>query len=336
VQKAEVPIPRGVLDMTEALVVREAQELAPQTARGILTRDGLREAAEQRKLLSEYVNSQMIPKVDFGVIPGTPKPTLLKPGAEKIVDLFRCTPKFKLVRVIEDYDRNLFAYTFRVQLYQRDAEAVLAEGYGSANSREGRYRWRQANRKCPKCGKEAIIQGKAEYGGGWLCFKKKGGCGAKWDVGAKEIEGQDAGQIENEDVATLANTILKMAKKRALVDGAIALARVSDLFTQDVEDAGHAAVADDPGPQPDPPARVTVHDNDGEPTTDDKLAADLKASVNGSAGAKATADQFVAAIAALRAPEHKTNWETKHSAEIRALPWPERKRVLQALSQAGG
>jgi hypothetical protein len=28
-----------------------------------------------------------------------------------------------------------------------------------------------------------------------------------------------------------------MAKKRALVDGAIALARVSDLFTQDVEDS---------------------------------------------------------------------------------------------------
>ena len=33
---------------------------------------------------------------------------------------------------------------------------------------------------CPLCGKDAIIQGKPEYGGGWLCYKQKGGCGAKF------------------------------------------------------------------------------------------------------------------------------------------------------------
>jgi hypothetical protein len=34
---------------------------------------------------------------------------------------------------------------------------------------------------CPACGKDrAVMAGKAEYGGGWLCFKKKGGCGHKW------------------------------------------------------------------------------------------------------------------------------------------------------------
>jgi hypothetical protein len=35
---------------------------------------------------------------------------------------------------------------------------------------------------CPVCGKDAIIQGKPEYGGGWLCYKQKGGCGAKFTV----------------------------------------------------------------------------------------------------------------------------------------------------------
>lgn len=34
--------------------------------------------------------------------------------------------------------------------------------------------------KCPTCGANAIIKGKEEYGGGWLCFKKKGGCGDKF------------------------------------------------------------------------------------------------------------------------------------------------------------
>jgi hypothetical protein len=34
---------------------------------------------------------------------------------------------------------------------------------------------------CPKCGKvRPVIKGKEEYGGGWVCFKKKGGCGATW------------------------------------------------------------------------------------------------------------------------------------------------------------
>lgn len=36
------------------------------------------------------------------------------------------------------------------------------------------------DKTCPKCGKPAIIKGKAEYGGGWLCYKAKGGCGAKF------------------------------------------------------------------------------------------------------------------------------------------------------------
>ncbi len=36
---------------------------------------------------------------------------------------------------------------------------------------------------CPVCGKDAIIKSKAEWGGGWVCFKKKGGCGTKWPEG---------------------------------------------------------------------------------------------------------------------------------------------------------
>ena len=35
--------------------------------------------------------------------------------------------------------------------------------------------------KCPKCGKtDSVIKGKPEFGGGWLCYSKKNGCGEKW------------------------------------------------------------------------------------------------------------------------------------------------------------
>ena len=36
---------------------------------------------------------------------------------------------------------------------------------------------------CPACGADAIIKSKAEWGGGWVCYKKRGGCGVKWPEG---------------------------------------------------------------------------------------------------------------------------------------------------------
>jgi hypothetical protein len=215
-------------------------EQAPMSRRALLSKEQLKEEAEQRRLLGEYVRQEMKEGTDFGKIPNTEKPTLLKPGAEKLVALFHCSPEFILVdsQCEANFDKGFFKYTFRC-IIRGPGGAVLAEGYGSANSREARYRWRTANRKCPACGKEAIIQGKAEYGGGWVCFKKKDGCGAKFATGAPAIESQPVGRMENPDIADLDNTILKMAKKRAHVDGAIALARCSDMFTQDVEDFAH-------------------------------------------------------------------------------------------------
>ena len=57
--------------------------------------------------------------------------------------------------------------------------AVLA-GYESTPAEEMSGSVRSDQKVCPKCQKPAIIKGKTEYGGGWLCFKKKGGCGAKF------------------------------------------------------------------------------------------------------------------------------------------------------------
>jgi len=44
-----------------------------------------------------------------------------------------------------------------------------------------------------------------------------------------------------QDPFTLANTVLKMARKRALVDAALTVGSLSDIFTQDLEDADLAA-----------------------------------------------------------------------------------------------
>lgn len=219
----------------------------PTTRRATIMAEALKQDTEQRNLLAAYVKQHMIEGTDFGKIPGTDKPSLLKPGAEKLTDLFRCTPKFTLIKDEEDFERGFFNYKFRVRIVSRDSGEVLAEGFGSANSREGRYRWRNAQPKCPACGKETLNRSKhkAEF----YCWAKKGGCGATFPLTDKRVTEQAAGKVENDDIATLANTILKMAKKRALVDGAIALARCSDMFTQDVEDFEHP-VEESAAPQP--------------------------------------------------------------------------------------
>lgn len=206
------------------------------SSRAVVYVESLKEESEQRGILAQYVQCNMVEGTDYGVIPGNKSRTLLKPGAEKLVELFRCRAEYTQTRVIEDWDKPLFHYEFLCTIHLLSTNAIVAQGVGSANSREAKYRWRSEERKCPNCGKATIIKGKAEYGGGWLCFGKKGGCGAKFQEGDTSIESQAVGRVENPDVFDCVNTILKVAKKRALVDASISLARCSDLFTQDMDD----------------------------------------------------------------------------------------------------
>jgi hypothetical protein len=184
----------------------------------------------------EFVRGYLVDGEDYGLIPGIPKPTLLKPGADKLCEVYGLADTYEILNRVEDWDRNLFDYEIKCTLTSKRDGSMVSTGLGSCNSFEGKYRWRDAQRKCPHCGSEAIIKGRPEYGGGWLCFAKKGGCGAKFPDGSVEIESQQAGKVENDDIPTLKNTILQMAKKRAKIDATLAVTRSSGIFTQDIED----------------------------------------------------------------------------------------------------
>ena len=197
-------------------------------------------AARRYNTLVEFVQTVMRPNVDYGVIPGTPKPTLLKPGAEKLTTLFGLTVRFQMVEHVADWigeaysGEPFFYYLYRCQLWRGDL--LIAEADGSCNSRESKYRWREQKRTCPACGLATIIKGKEEYGGGWLCFKKTGGCGAKYSAGDPAIEGQQVGRIPNPDICDQVNTIQKMSQKRALIAATLIGVNASEFFTQDIED----------------------------------------------------------------------------------------------------
>jgi hypothetical protein len=192
-------------------------------------------AVEAKNARDALIAKILVEGTHYGVIPGTDKPTLYKAGAEMVSDALNLWPEFQVENRVEDWEKPLFHYEVRCTLKMRGSMETIATGLGSCNSWEDRYRYRKAERVCPECGKPAIIKGKAEYGGGWLCFKKKGGCGAKWPEKSPAILSLASERVLNDQIHTLVNTILKMAMKRAHVAAALALG-FSNKFTQDMED----------------------------------------------------------------------------------------------------
>lgn len=214
------------------------QSLAPYTDQSLAFVMSIEQAKTQLAELQEFVKSVMVEDEDYGVIPGTQKPTLLKPGAEKLCEIYGLAQHIEVTTRIENWEQGFFHYEVKATLTSKRTGGLVSEGIGSCNTKEASFRWRNAQRVCPQCGQETIIKGKDEYGGGWLCWKSKGGCGAKFADGAGSIETQVQGRIENDDPYTLVNNVLKRAKKRAVVDATLSATRSSSLFTQDVEDMG--------------------------------------------------------------------------------------------------
>lgn len=198
------------------------------------------QAKQRRQAVIDFVAGLMVEGIHYGKVPGTSKNTLMKPGGEMLVTFFGLAPRFIGETIVEDWTGEnhggepFFYYRYRCEL--RRGDFVAGDGIGSCNSWEGKYRYRSASRRCPNCGSETIIKGKAEYGGGWLCFAKKGGCGAKFADGDQAIEGQETGKVKNDNPQDIVNTIDKMAQKRALVAATLIAVNASEFFTQDVED----------------------------------------------------------------------------------------------------
>jgi hypothetical protein len=231
------PPPSTIEDVTDAEVVSHGQDLvrSEPVQLAVTPQVGASELVDRLAVIREAMDNAMIAEVDYGVIPGTgSKPTLLKPGAEKLGVLFQLDVQLENVKTWGPDDH--LTVVSRATAFHAPTGARVGYGEGVCTTRERKYAYRQQSRTCPACGLEAIIKGKEEYGGGWVCFKKKGGCGAKFPDGDKTIEGQKVGEIENPDLPDLWNTTVKMAEKRARVDVILAVTGASALFTQDVED----------------------------------------------------------------------------------------------------
>lgn len=192
-----------------------------------------RAAAVKRSLMRDGTH--------YGIIPGTDKPTLLKPGAEVLLQAFGLVADFKWDVIDGDgLASPALRVIMRALIHVHSVDGpVVAVGVAEANTHEKKHRRRRAQKSCPECGRSTIGKSKAEYGGGYYCNAKSGGCGAKFRPGsdaANALDGQEAGEIDNPDPHDLGNTIVKMAKKRALIDATLTATASSDLFTQDLDE----------------------------------------------------------------------------------------------------
>ena len=140
----------------------------------------LAESKDRIDQLKEFVQEVMIKGVDYGLVDGFSKPTLLKPGAEKLCDVFGFSKTVEVINRIEQWESGVFAYEVKMTLTSKENGIIEAEGLGSCNSKEASF--------------------------------------------------------QHQDPYTIVNTVLKMAKKRALIDAVLSATRASRLFTQDIED----------------------------------------------------------------------------------------------------
>ena len=195
-------------------------------------------ALQRYQDMKDFISGILKENVDFGKIPGTDKSTLLKPGAEKLATFFGLSAEFQIIEKEEDWTGNdhggemFFNYWYKCKITRNGK--IVAEGEGSCNSFEKKYRYRSANITCPKCGQATIK--KSKFDDSWYCYGKIGGCGAKFPGGDKSIEDQPRGQVKNPDIADQVNTLQKMAQKRAYVGAVLLATNASEYFTQDIED----------------------------------------------------------------------------------------------------
>lgn len=163
-------------------------------------------------VIQKVMKEVMKENVHYGKIPGTPKPTLLKPGAELLCMVFHIAPTYR----VEDLATgDCTRYRVTCHGSHQGTGVVLGEGMGEAASIEEKYKWRKAicdeewNETPPDRRREKF--GRGQHG----IYRQK--------------------QIRTE-AADAANTVLKMANKRAQVAMVLNVLAASDMFSQDLED----------------------------------------------------------------------------------------------------
>lgn len=198
--------------MANELVKQEQQVTRPLT---------VDEMKNQIQTIQQVMKGVMQRGAHFDILPGCgEKPVLLKPGAEKILATFRIGTEL----IIEDLSDG-FDHTYRVKCkgFYIPTGNIIGEGIGECSTREKKYAWRAA-----ACQGEYDATTSEHRQIAWKPKKNEKGY---------NIKGEAVEELQvRQNPADLANTVLKMAKKRAMVDLCLTATACSDIFEQDLDE----------------------------------------------------------------------------------------------------
>lgn len=165
----------------------------------------------QRTAIVELMRHAMEADQDYGTIPGTNKPTLYKPGSEKLMSMFHLAGE----PIVEDLSTpDTMRFRVMLRITEMGSGRYLGSGVGEASSAEEKYQWRAA-----VCREEWEATPEDRRRTKWK----------KSSSGAYSIQ-QVRTSMEDQS-----NTVLKMAKKRAQIDAVLTVTAASDVFSQDLE-----------------------------------------------------------------------------------------------------
>ena len=202
--------------------------------------------ADIHREIAEVVASILEEDLDYGPIPGTgTKPSLLKPGAERLAAAFGMAPSYRVVESEVDHDR-IVMFSSRKWV---DADPPLrADGRQDdelinqvRNSNRGRFQ-----KRGERSGGGVIWQwqvAEVEEGESLGLYRYVVEC-ILTARATGEVVGAALGScstMETKYIRTprdCENTVLKMASKRALVAAVLNTLSLSGRFTQDLEDSG--------------------------------------------------------------------------------------------------
>lgn len=177
----------------------------------------------QVRAVQEIMAAVMKEGVHYGKIPGTPEsapPSLFKPGSEVLLSAFKISVE---PEVTATRDGNHITYEVHCVGRHIATGLVIGVGVGEASTAEEKYSWRAA--VCREEFEATPVD------------KRR----TKWNKGKRGYQGEpdkpawSVDQVRT-NPADLANTVLKMAKKRAQIDLCLTGLAASDIFTQDLED----------------------------------------------------------------------------------------------------
>lgn len=215
--------------MSTQIAPYEGADLAPS-----LTAEEFEKRLNQFR---EFTKRNLREGVDWGRIPGTPTPTLYKPGAEKVMRWMGLVVDITILPTSKtDLAGGVLDVDLEGTVRHARTGAVLGTVHANANSEERKYK--DARRLVWEC-RAWHGQGDDRKACGWTADEEPVGLHCP-KCGAEKVKRPQA-------LADQKNTLLKMGDKRIWVAAALLYTGASEAYTQDMEDmAGSTAEEDAP------------------------------------------------------------------------------------------